>query len=236
MNVTLHSHSCFQPTVTYTATVSDLPDSIPGYDPTGHPQLQLKVENKTMATILAPWINTSIVIHRTEGYLSVTLQVPEPLTRVNEVAGLCSQGCPDGFEVSDAALALPDYQCSQNKPNTAILCLELMMPTLPTSSSSYSELCVYDILLTHNLTLLLSLYKALAEDALMLPDVTQIIVTPPETTPPLTVTTQTSKYPQVTSIIVNPGPSPGGVSSSSHATRPLWHLLACFLIVFLLLR
>ena len=229
MNVTLHSHSCFQPTVTYTATANDLPDSIPGFNARQHPQLQLTVENETVATILAPWINTSIVIHRAEGYLSVTLQVPEPLSREHEVTGLCSQGCPAGFEVADEAISLPEYKCSGNKANTSIMCLELMLPSF--SPSSYTKLCVYDILLTHNVSLLLSLYKALADVALMLPDVTEIVNTPPRTD-----TTPTTRYPQVTSIIVNPDSSTVGVVSSSRTVRPMQHLLAGLLVLFLLLR
>ena len=183
VNVTLHCYSCSPHSVSYTASVTaDLPERV-----TGLSEELLTVENGTVVTILAPWINTSIVIHRTESHLSLTLQVPEPLTREGEVAGLCSEGCLAGYEVEPDVVEFPEYECGENKMSVLVMCVNLGLTRPPVGTMLYSKLCSYDILLTHDLSLL-SLYVALNQDALALSD---------ETTPPITVPT-TSKTPPTT--------------------------------------
>ena len=187
-----------------------------------------------MATILAPWINTSIVIHRIDGYLSVTMQVPEPLSRANDVTGLCSRGCPSGFAVTERRVALPEYKCQQNRQITSLMCLALGLATPAIGSISYSELCVYDILLTHDLALL-SLYSALNNDTLRLPDITEIAPpTLPNTTPPDTKeTTPTPNRQATVSIIIN-SPTQGAIVSQTHQiTHSAYLTIICCLLALL---
>lgn len=237
MNVTLHHHHCFQHTVTYTATADDLPESIPGLDDTSKLSLlKLTVENNSVATILAPWINATIVIHRTGGYLSATLQVPESLSHGNAVTGLCTEGCPTGFDVADATIDLPDYKCTKNRVSSAHMCLSLdvMAPLsqfTPMASRTYSHLCTYDLLLTHDLGLL-SLYQALGEAALQLPDVTERVTTlptSPDTMPP-------TDPPEATIVLIPRPVAVDLVPSSSICTVPLMSLPASLLAISLLLR
>ena len=193
-----------------------------------------------MATILAPWINTSIVIHRTDGYLSVTLQVPEPLSRNSEVMGLCSTGCPSGFELSQEAVVLNDYPCSQDKIHTSIMCLILDTPS--DHSGQYGTMCSYDLLQTHDLSIL-SLYNALYNDTRLLPDVTEIITTlpPTMTTPSISETTPTPKIEQVTSIMVATPPEGIGLtdgvidSQTIHTAHPLSLSLSLLVVALSLL-
>lgn len=220
MNVTLHRHDCFQQTVTYTATTAALSESIPGLAASDSSLLRLTVGNQTVATILAPWINTTIIIHRIDGYLSVTIQVPEPLSREDDVTGLCSDGCVAALQVSDD---LPEYKqrCSQNFRNTSIMCIALGITT-PVSGSLYSKLCSYDIALTHDPTLL-SLYQALGEDARRLPDITQITTT--VTTSPDTPTSDNTTNPPAT-VIFN---TERLVNSAPQLSPLLLYLLVCTL-------
>ena len=239
VNVTLHSHSCFPHSVSYTATVQeDLPHTVPGLN-----EQLLTVTNGTVATIIAPWINTTIIIHRSQDYLSVTLQVPEPLTRSSDITGLCSEGCPTGFEVSDTDVEVTDYMCADNRLSVLVMCLTLDLTLPPVGSMTYTKLCAYDILLTHNLDLL-SLYFALNEDALMLPDVIEFEVT----TSPTEITTSSSSSSsrttptptdQPVSTIIIISPTVDGVISRTVCTQPLSPLmlfLSCLLLVSLRLR
>lgn len=236
MNVTLHRHKCFQQTVTYTATTVALSESIPGFAASDSSLLKLTVENQTAATILAPWINSSIIIRRIDGYLSVTIQVPEPLAREDDVTGLCSIGCAADFQVSDDDFELPEYRhrCPQNRVDSSIMCLSLgITPPLQTESDTlYPQLCTYDLMLTHD-TNLLSLYWALGEDAERLPDVTQITPTDPATSPDTPMSSPTSATPPRTVII-----NTGGVVSSALPTAPLPLLLIYIVTIsqLLLLR
>lgn len=185
------------------------------------------MENQTVATILAPWINTTIIIHRIDGYLSVTIQVPESLARKNDVTGLCSDGCGAGLQVSDV---LPEYQqrCPHNYLSTSVMCLALGItpPRQTESGPLYSQLCSYDLMLTHDDTLL-SLYQALGEDATRLPDITQITT---DTTPTDTPTSDdTPRSPG--SVILN---TEGLVNSSPQLSPLLLQLLLFTLTVSLL--
>ena len=226
--MTLHRHNCFQQTFVYSATKDGLPESVT------RPGLHLSVVNGTLATIIAPWINTTIIIHRNQGYLSVTLQVPEPLSWATDVSGLCSDGF-DVFLLSDTELELPGYQCLTNRANVSIMCLSLHLSLPPVGTVTYSDLCVYDILSTHNLSLL-SLYSALNNDALLLPDVTEIFIDLPtratsETTP------TTSSHPQVVSSVVIMPPSDNALlSQTAPSANPFPSLTLLTLCLSLLLR
>ena len=211
VNVTFSNHPCFEHTVSYVADVSSLSTCLTSQDNTTCPSLpnqtvatsldslQLTVSNQTVASLLAPWLNMSIIIHRVNGYLSVTLQVPEPLSRRNDVSGLCSTGCP-AVTIQENT-SLPNYKCPPDKLAAGLICLSLesvvqLYDSLQEQDRSirYSEPCRYDLVLTHNLSLV-SLYEALAKDALQLPDVTTLTIpttdptqttpTPPKTTPTL---------------------------------------------------
>ena len=68
-----------------------LPDTFTEAD-NGNTSLQLHVDDSgTVASILAPWINSTIIIRRISGFLSVSLQVTGHLAFESE--GLCT-GCP----------------------------------------------------------------------------------------------------------------------------------------------
>lgn len=163
VNVTFLPHLCSPEALSYVATTSSLPTSLP--DGAYAPFLHLTVENAATATILAPWINTTIVIRRAFGHLTVTIQVPEPLTREAEVGGLCSAGCP-------AFTWVPTNLFGNGCPAFAqalATCIDLSKD-LPTHNPPYSQICGYDFGKTLDVSLL-SLFEAYAGDALLLPDV-----------------------------------------------------------------
>lgn len=49
-------------------------------------------EDRSIATIRATWINTTIIIRKIAGYLAVTLHIPLEIAIHSE--GLCTGGCP----------------------------------------------------------------------------------------------------------------------------------------------
>ena len=231
VNVTLHGHSCFPHTVLYRATGEELPQPTPSQL---FPGLQLSV-NKTVASIVAPWINTTIIIHQADKHLSVSLQVPEPLSRANEVTGLCSEGCPPSFQPLPKEMELKWYGCTDNRYEVSVMCLVLGLAIPPSGTTTYSDLCLYDILKTHDLSLL-SLYSALNQDALLLPDVTEIYTNPPTTV--MSETTPTSQHPQqvVSSIVILPPSEEPLVSQTVPSTHPLLSLTLLSLFLSLCLR
>ena len=187
VNVTFGNHACFEHTVSYVADVSSLSTCLTSQENTTCPSLsnrtvatsldslQLTVSNQSVATLQAPWLNVSIIIRRVDGYLSVTLQVPKPLSHRNDVSGLCSTGC-SAVTIQENT-NLPTYPCPADKLAAGLICLDLeavlqLYDSLQEQerSISYSDPCRYDLVLTHNLSLV-SLYEALAKDSLQFPDV-----------------------------------------------------------------
>lgn len=220
VNVTFLPHPCSPEAVSYVASTSLLPTSLP--DGAYAPFLQLTVENGTMASILAPWINTTIVIHRAFGYLTVTLQVPEPLTREREVGGLCSDGCPAFTRVHTPVFG---NGCPEFAQQALMKCLDLSnVQDLPSYNTPYTQICGYDVSKTHDV-FLFSLFEAYAGDALLLPDVMGGTTHTDPTSKPTTDTTQSTETSSTTpnSIVLQPHTTSPYIAGA-HTTCPL-HLL-----------
>ena len=165
--MTFFPSNCSPSMLLYIANTTHLP---PTFSPgTYSPFARLTVENGSLTTLLAPWLNTSIVIRRAFGYLMVSLQVPEPLSRASAVDGLCSRGCPT-HALSATDLSTLAAGCSSAKQAALINCVNLysMMPAKLLRPGS-NHACSYDLLNTYNASLF-KLHSAFIQDSLLLGD------------------------------------------------------------------
>ena len=107
---------------------------------------RLSIKNELLATLLAPWFNTSIVICRVFSYLMASLQVPEPLSRANAVDGLCSRGCPS-HTLSATDLSTLAARCSSVEHIAFINCVNIynMIPAKLRRPVS-NQACGHDLL------------------------------------------------------------------------------------------
>lgn len=176
VNITFSPHLCSPQHVTYFAD-SSLPlpstfedDSTPRN--TNSP-LQLTV-NGNVASILATWLNTTIVLRQYAGYLSVTVQVPGMLAFESE--GLCT-GCPAHTQNINISTEVVAYRqrCPEASNKATLHCyLDGGVVNVPefafVDNASYREMCIFDALRAESLQVL-SLVNAIARDAVALPPI-----------------------------------------------------------------
>ena len=172
VNVTFSTHSC-SPRRTYIAKSSlPLPSTFTDGSSSSGGALQLTVDaNGTVASLLATWLNTTIVLRQYAGYLSVTIQLPG--LQAFESEGLC-RGCPTHTHIDmSQALAMNQQNCVQQNNIATINCFikggvtgfgDLVR------NASYTDMCKFDVLNAENLDIL-SLVNATARDARALPPV-----------------------------------------------------------------
>ena len=231
--MTFFPNNCSPSMLLYVANTTHLPPTLsPG---TYSPFTRLTVENGSLATLLAPWLNTSIVIRRAFGYLMVSLQVPEPLSRASMADGLCSTGCPSHTlsVTHPSALAAGCFSVQQ----TALIhCVNLynMMPAKLLKPGS-NQACGYDLLNTYDISLL-KLHSAYIQDSLLLGDKTDNPVdTPiPPSVPPAHLTLspsiqepETDDLPQATQPVIS-----AAHTQTHHHTFPLLLLTSSLLAVW----
>lgn len=132
-------------------------------------QMNMDPNDDGVVTLLAPWINTTVVIRRHANLLAVTLQVPGHLAFESD--GLC-RGCPahahfDVFEFSTNAGG-----CRDVSTNALFHCWEFTqnVPQLDTViNTTYGEICRYNLLRGNSSDYgVLSFQKAVIEDAMLL--------------------------------------------------------------------
>ena len=171
VNVTFSSHTC-SPQRTYIADSSlPLPPTFAdGSTSSSSDALQLTVGDN-VTSLLATWLNTTIVLRQYAGYLSVTIQLPGH--QAFESEGLCT-GCPPHAHIDIAQALAMDQQNCVNEKNTAVgSCFtrggvtgfgELVR------NASYGDACTFDVLRAGTLDIL-SLVSATTGDARALPPV-----------------------------------------------------------------
>ena len=172
------SGSCLRETKSYVATFnSSLPHNFTDQTVPGNcsANLHLSVDaDGTVASLLATWINTTIVIRRHADLLSVTVQVPGHLAFESD--GLC-RGCPAHAYVNmtrfNELMTLSDH-CDTESTDATFLCFFGFANRLEFDSiinASYSDMCIYNMWRGNTTNYdVLSLLIAVSNDAKMLPD------------------------------------------------------------------
>ena len=172
VNVTFFPHSC-SPRRTYIAKSSlPLPSTFTDGSSSSGGALQLTVDaNGTVASLLATWLNTTIVLRQYAGYLAVTIQLPG--LQAFESEGLC-RGCPSHTHLDmSQALAMNQQSCVEQNNIAAINCFTKGGVTGfgdLVRNASYTDMCRFDVLKAENLNIL-SLVNATVRDATALPPV-----------------------------------------------------------------
>lgn len=172
VNVTFSQHSC-SPRRTYVANSSlPLPSTFTDGSSSSSGALQLTVDaNGTVASLLATWLNTTIVLRQYAGYLSVTIQLPG--LQAFESEGLC-RGCPPHTHLDmTQTLAMNRQSCVQQSNIATFECFTKGGVTGfgdLVHNASYIDMCRFDVLKAENLDIL-SLVNAAVRDATVLPPV-----------------------------------------------------------------
>lgn len=188
IEVTLKSSCTSGTTINYVATATDgLSTSYTSDNPAN--VILLKPidfhcdKNKTVATILVPWLNLTIIIRHQGDLLSIVLRMPTDLS--DNADGLCVTDCPaytqnnisDFFSEScfhDFNSAL--FGCSINAGLFQIT--PEIAPNFPDIRDSFVEKCQFDVLQSVSYSPL-SLIKAIANDYKLLEDVAPYITPQP---------------------------------------------------------
>ena len=141
-------------------------------------------QNRTVASILAPWLNLTVIVRKHDDMLGVVLRMPADIAR--NADGLCSTQCPshsvhniNSFKarkcVEDANSAL--YACTFNADLYKILhgaSRTDQISLIPI----FSDICSFDVLNSLSYSVL-SFMKAIAKDYRLLPDVAPDIMPEP---------------------------------------------------------
>lgn len=122
-----------------------------------------------VVTLLAPWINTTVVIRRYADLLAVTLQVPGHLSFESD--GLC-RGCPAHAHFDAVEFSTNSGNCWQVSSAALFHCWEFTqnIPQLENVINiTYGEICRYNLLRANSSDYgVLSFQKAVVEDAKLL--------------------------------------------------------------------
>ena len=186
--MTLKSHCTAGTTINYVATATDgLSTSYTSDNPTN--VILLKPidfhydKNKTVATILVPWLNLTIIIRHQGDLLSIVLRMPTDLS--DSADGLCVTDCPVhtqnnindffsescGFDLNSAL-----YGCNFNAGLFKIT--PDLAPNVPNIRERFVQKCRFDVLQSVSYSPL-SLIKAIANDYKLLEDVAPYITPQP---------------------------------------------------------
>ena len=175
INVTFYAHSCNMVARSYVAEVSSpLPSDFtpPITEPDGStaslPLQLLPGSNGNVVTLFATWLNAVIIIRQYAGFLSVTIQVPNELSYESE--GLCT-GCPQHMYVNITHLNSQIVStCGSDSFRAHEYCFNHggvvnQDHLINVVNNSYFDACVYSLLRTNKSANVLSVYKAIADDA-----------------------------------------------------------------------
>lgn len=186
----------------YTATVSD---ELPGKLTTDqqivqsvHNPVELNLNrNKTVVSIIVPWLGLTAIIRRHNSHLSIVIQMPAKLAAESE--GLCTTDAPthskyDANEVANQNCNASDYGIATQACGTNFIGIVSQQTVL-----TYSYSCIYDILQAASYELL-PLYLAIWRDLEALPSQgIHITPNPYEPTEPPSSTSSTSSTSPTTS-------------------------------------
>ena len=143
-------------------------DTAPGTSNCGS-TLQMNLDpNGGVVTLLAPWINTTVVIRTHADLLAVTLQVPGHLAFESE--GLC-RGCPAHAYFDAVEFSTNAGDCIEESTTALFLCWEFTRDLFSEEASniSYGEICRYNLLRANSSDYgVVNFQKAVVADALLL--------------------------------------------------------------------
>ena len=221
VNITLQDFKCSrEATINYVATATDnqLP---PKFSSDEYVKVKLLDpidfninEDRTIATILAPWLNLTIVITKYGDNLGVVLRMPADLGRGAE--GLCSSSCPSHASLDEVDSVKEEscyhdtnsalYGCAITADLYSILSGQVG-DDVHTISEPFVETCQFNVLQSLSYSVL-SFLRAIAKQYSLLPNVAPDI-TPEPFDPDLT-------FPPV-----EPDPtSTAGTSTTTVSTTP----------------
>ena len=182
---------CLRQTKSYVATDSLLPQAFTDHTVpnNSYSNLQLLVNSDgTAVSLLASWINTTVVIRKYADLLGVTVQVPRYVAE--ESGGLC-MGCPAQgfFDTLEFNYQLTiDSDCTDENVDVITNCFfGFSRTTRPEfygiDNATYADVCIYSLWRSNSTgSEVLSFLGAVTDDANVLPNV-QNIATP--TPPPI---------------------------------------------------
>ena len=131
----------------------------------------------TEVSLLATWINTTVVIRIHADLLAVTVQVPETLAQQSE-GGLC-KGCPAEkvFDIQEFNYQMAIGECTDENGAVITNCF-FGFSNRPEFESidnaTYADVCIYSLWRANSTSYdVLSFLGAVANDAKVLPDVQQ---------------------------------------------------------------
>lgn len=198
VNITFHSHVCNPVERTYAAfntepLPSDFAPALAEGDPSS---LQMTFgQDQSVVTLMAPWLNATIIVRQYAQFLSVTLRVPREMSLDSE--GLCT-GCPSHMYVNlTSFLDLLPSLCPGDNNRALEGCFDRLanVPGLiEVRNNSYVEACVYSLFKTKSLDAF-SMINAIASDARLLDNI--------------------GRDPPIVATLSSPFPTPGTLENSS---------------------
>lgn len=194
VNVTFPSTSCNANAHSYVAyRGQDLPQTFIGI---GSPQSELHISNKgSVVSILAPWLNFSIIIRNQGGFLSVVTQIDADEMAASE--GLCKTGCPMHTRVDHAEIT--KKKCEMDQNNALLGCFTSLLEALENevydredARGSYYSMCTRDVL-TQSSYDIIPFLKAAAKDSNLLQDWKPFVLPDPVPPPEVPITTHNTQ-------------------------------------------
>ena len=175
VNVTFYrSANCLGETKSYVVTLDDasLPQNFTDHSLPNNCSANLQLimnSDGTAVTLLASWINTTVIVRKHANLLGVTVQVPGHLGFESD--GLC-RGCPAhaNFNVSQFNDKASEY-CDDENWSILYLCFFGFSNRFNIHNASYADICTYHLwrgnTTSHEE---LSFLLAVSNDAVLLPD------------------------------------------------------------------
>lgn len=152
---------------------------------------------RTTVSILAPWLNLTIIIRKQNDYLSIVLRMPADL--VDQSDGICQSGCPSHTRYNFARHIA--RKCSVDRADALFACsaraglLNFFNHIDANVSLQLTYSCQFDVL-NSNSYIPISLYKGIAKDFLALLNIGVHVLPEPNIKP------QTTSIPLTSSRVV----------------------------------
>ena len=146
--------------------------------------LQL-VHNRTVTTLLATWLNTTIIIRQYASFLSISIKVPRKIAVESD--GLC-KGCPAHHYINiDVFNSLLDSNCPEEHNNVVLNCYDHggivnQDQLITVRNNSYLDACIYSMHKIKNNSVI-SMFNAIANDARLLAGIENELFTDNQLTP-----------------------------------------------------
>ncbi len=186
INVTFHTHECNSVVRTYMAYNTEPLSSefTPPWEDNSTSPLQLMLgEDGSVVTLMATWLNTTIIIRQYAEFLSITLQVPLEISLESE--GLCT-GCPSHLYLNITAIndQVPSF-CPDDNERAIHNCFDHAgvanrRPLENVHNNSYLEACIFSMFKIKT-SEVITMFNAIAGDAELLGNVGEPAGTPPVT-------------------------------------------------------